>query len=126
MGTLAAALEEARLERGLSKRAAAADLGCSEMSYAMWAKGVWKPDAARAAELAAFTGKDRVEILGLLGVLDDDQVATLMAKPRKPAPAHTRRKAVPATAGQGSVTIPEEQGAYLSGPISVPILALVA
>jgi transcriptional regulator with XRE-family HTH domain len=126
MSTLAAALEEARLRRGLSKRAAAVELGCSEMSYGMWARGVWIPDAARAQALAAFTGKDRVEILGLLGLLDEDQVATLMAKHRPTSPKARRRMAAGVAPAQASATLPEDQGAYLSSTIFGPLLARVA
>jgi hypothetical protein len=72
MSTIAEALESARTKRGLPKTAAAKELGCSEMTYAMWARGVWKPSADRPGvvdHLATFTGFSRFDVLCLLGVL---------------------------------------------------------
>lgn len=77
MTTMAEVLEAARTKQGLSKVAAAKVLGCSEMTYSMWERGVWKPSAdkpGRIARIAAFTGLSRGQVVVLLGILEPDEV----------------------------------------------------
>lgn len=77
MSTIAEVLESARAKRGLPKTAAAKELGCSEMTYSMWARGVWKPSADRPGvvdRLADFTGLSRIRVLGMLDVLTAAEV----------------------------------------------------
>jgi transcriptional regulator with XRE-family HTH domain len=107
-------------------RQAAGVLGIEPSAYRAWEQDFSKPRADKADALAAFLRLTKADVLGLLGILSPDEVEALRMSPRNPTPARAKRKVLPSAAAQGSVTIPEEQGAYLSGPISVPILALVA
>lgn len=77
MSTMAEVLEGARKRQGLSKVAAAKVLGCSEMTYAMWARDVWKPSVDRPGQvdrIAEFTGLSRFQVLGILDVLRPAEV----------------------------------------------------
>lgn len=77
MSTMAEVLEGARKQQGLSKVAAAKVLGCSEMTYSMWARGVWTPSVDRPGvidRLAEFTGLSRGQVVVQLGILKPDEV----------------------------------------------------
>lgn len=77
MSTIAEVLEHARVKRHLPKTTAAKELGCSELTYSMWARGVWQPSVDRPGvidRLATFTGLSRFDVLGLLGILSPDEV----------------------------------------------------
>lgn len=77
MATIGEVLEGARVKRGLPKTEAAKMLGCAELTYSMWARGVWKPSLDRPGQvdrLAEFTGLSRFQILGLLKVLTPAEV----------------------------------------------------
>lgn len=99
---------------------AAHDLGVDPMTLKSWEEGFKAPRHDKAEALATYLKVSRAEVLGLLGILSPEEVEALRMPPRKPRPQSPRRPE-PAT-----VTVPEEKGAYLSAPISVPILALVA
>lgn len=104
---------------------AAHDLGVDPMTLKAWEEGFKAPRYDKAESLATYLEISRAEVLGLLGILRPDEVEQLRMRPRNPTPARARKKAAPAAA-QASATLSEDQGAYLSGPISVPVLALVA
>lgn len=116
--TVGEMLREARGDR--SMRQAAGVLGIEASAYRAWEQDFSKPRADKAEALASFLRLSKGEVLGLLGILNPEEVEALRMPPRKPRPKSPRRPE-PAT-----VTVPEEKGAYLRGPLSAPILALVA
>lgn len=115
--TLVEKLRSAR--GGRSLKTAGEALGVDPMTVKAWEDGWKTPRPDKADQLASYLGISRAEVLGLLGILRPEEVEALRMPPRKPRPKSPRPE--PAT-----VTVPEEKGAYLSGPISVPVLALVA
>jgi Helix-turn-helix domain len=124
-------VEKLRAARGgRSLKTAGEALGVDPMTVKAWEDG-WKvPRPDKADPLAAYLGVSRAEVLGLLGILRPEEVETLTmasGKPRRPTTPRARRRAPLRPAGdQGSATLPEEQGAYLSAVISGPGLARVA
>lgn len=75
--TIAKMLSEARTNQDLTKTRAAERLGVSWMTYDMWERGVWVPTAERVEDLAGFTGTSRAVVLGVLGILSEDEVRQL-------------------------------------------------
>lgn len=123
--TVGEMLRKARGEK--SMRQAAAALGIEPSAYRAWEQDFSKPRADKADALATFLRLTKAEILGLLGILSAEEVEVLnsASTPGNPSPARSRRRTAPAAA-QASATLSEDQGAYLSGPIFGPDLALVA
>jgi transcriptional regulator with XRE-family HTH domain len=113
MPDLGSALRLARASRSL--REAARVLGVDVTTYRAWEAGFMRPQRQENFEaLGTFLGLSKPEILGLLGYLTEEEVRTLVGNKRHRGTA------------TAAATLSEDQGAYLSGPISVPILALVA
>jgi transcriptional regulator with XRE-family HTH domain len=97
-------LRQARGER--SKRAVALELGVQPSAYRAWEEGFSVPDGTRAEALAKFLGISKAEVLRLLRILGPEEEITRVQI--------------------AAATLSRPSGAYLSGPISVPVLALVA
>lgn len=77
-------LTQTRAQMSVSIREAARALGCTEMTYRMWERGVWTPGAERARAIAAWTGLKTQDILAMLGVLDHAAPAPGRAGERAP------------------------------------------
>lgn len=105
MDRLGKALRQRRGER--SQRAAARELGVAVQTYIWWERDAVTPRLSKADTLARWLGVPLDEVLEKL---HDSEVRAMRDREQD----------------RPVVTIPEEQGAYLSGPISVPVLALVA
>ena len=68
-------LERSRLDRDLSKSAAAREMDISRMTYDMWERGAWVPDITNVGIIADFTGLGRDVVISTLlrmnGVIDE-------------------------------------------------------
>lgn len=125
--TLGERLREAR--GGRSLRLAAHDLGVDPMTLKAWEGGFKAPRPDKAQILAAYIGITKAEVLGLLGILDQEEVEALLVtagKPRTPTTPRARRKAAQRATADGSATLSELEGAFLSGPFFGRELARVA
>jgi transcriptional regulator with XRE-family HTH domain len=103
--TLGRALRQRRGD--LSQRAAARELGVAVQTYIWWERDAVTPRLNKVAALAGWLDVSEDEVLRKL---HDGEVRALRDREQD----------------RPVVTIPGVEGAYLSGPISVPVLALVA
>jgi transcriptional regulator with XRE-family HTH domain len=72
-------LKKAREAKGDSQQKAAQALGCTEMTYSMWERGVWVPrDRDRLKVIAEYTGERMPVLLGAIGLLEDHEVRKLV------------------------------------------------
>jgi transcriptional regulator with XRE-family HTH domain len=76
LDSLGRALAEARLNKNLSKSAAAKELGVSRQTYILWERGAQNPGVEQTDRLARFLEEDKEKVLNLLlrvnGFIDED------------------------------------------------------
>lgn len=114
---MAELLTRTRAQKDVSIREAARALGCTEMTYRMWERGVWTPSAERARAIAAWTGLQTQEILAMLGVLDD-VAAPAPGRAGERAPAYA-----PATHEQKAAALARLQAWFARIPSDVDLVA---
>lgn len=81
--TLGDLLGEARERQGLTKVAAAEQLGVTEMTYRQWEEDRWLPDCRdreRTESIAAWVGVEPAIVLGLVGILVEAEVVKIVGK----------------------------------------------
>ena len=77
--TVGQLLKKTREANGDSQQKAAQALGCTEMTYSMWERGVWVPrERQRLQAIAKYTGEPMPVLLGAIGLLEDHEVRKLV------------------------------------------------